>query len=59
MTVIILLGPPGCGKGTQSRKIQEERRIVHLSTGEMLREEVASGSDIGRQAKEILSLIHI
>ena len=54
MTVIILLGPPGCGKGTQSRTIQEERRIVHLSTGEMLREEVASGSDIGRQAKKII-----
>ena len=54
MTVIILLGPPGCGKGTQSRAIQEERQIVHLSTGEMLREEVASESDIGRQAKEII-----
>ena len=54
MTVIILLGPPGCGKGTQSRAIQEERQIVHLSTGEMLRDEVASESDIGRQAKEII-----
>ncbi len=54
MTVIILLGPPGSGKGTQAMAIQEERYIVHLSTGEMLRAEVASKSDVGKRAKEII-----
>ncbi len=54
MTVIVLLGPPGCGKGTQARSIQQERGILHLSTGEILREEVASDSDIGKRAKEII-----
>ena len=54
MTVIILLGPPGSGKGTQAKAIQEERNIVQLSTGEMLRAEVASKSDVGKRAKEII-----
>ena len=54
MTIIILLGPPGCGKGTQAKTIQETRNIVQLSTGEMLRAEVASESDVGKRAKEII-----
>ncbi|MBM10261.1 MAG: adenylate kinase [Magnetovibrio sp.] len=54
MTFIILLGPPGCGKGTQARTIQKERGIVHLSTGEMLREEVAAESAVGKRAKRII-----
>ena len=54
MTVIILLGPPGSGKGTQAKAIQEERNIVQLSTGEMLRAEVSSKSDVGKRAKEII-----
>jgi len=54
MSIVILLGPPGSGKGTQSKTIQETYGIVQLSTGEMLRSEVASGSDIGKKAKEII-----
>ena len=50
---IILFGPPGCGKGTQAVNICESLGIQHLSTGDMLREAVASESDIGKQAKKL------
>ncbi|MCZ6605043.1 MAG: adenylate kinase [Alphaproteobacteria bacterium] len=51
---IVLLGPPGAGKGTQAELLQERYGLVQLSTGDMLRAAGASGTELGRQAKAVM-----
>ncbi len=50
----IIFGPPGCGKGTQAELIRKKYNIFHLSTGELLRSEIANGTPIGLECKSII-----
>ncbi len=56
---IILLGPPGAGKGTQARRLTDERGLVQLSTGDMLREARTSGTEMGRKLAEVMDKGHL
>jgi adenylate kinase len=51
---LILFGPPGSGKGTQSEKLIEQYGLIHLSTGNLLREEIANQTDLGQAAKSFM-----
>lgn len=54
MLRLVLLGPPGCGKGTQAQRIAAREGILHLSTGDLLRAAVAAGTDLGKRAKPLM-----
>jgi len=51
---IVLMGPPGSGKGTQAPKIKEKYCVCHLATGDMLRDQIGKGTDLGKAAKKIM-----
>lgn len=55
MLNIVLFGPPGAGKGTQATKLLEKYQLVHLSTGDLLRSEIAAKTELGLAAQEIIS----
>ena len=54
MLNIVLFGPPGAGKGTQSAKLIDAYQLVHLSTGDLLRSEIAEGTELGLKAKGLM-----
>ena len=51
---LVIIGPPGAGKGTQAKSICEKFDLCHLSTGDILRYEVSKQTDFGKQAKDII-----
>src|SRR5512138_140017 len=54
MLNLVLFGPPGAGKGTQAKKIAEEFKLMHISTGDILRAEIAEQTPLGIQVKSIM-----
>lgn len=54
MLNIVLFGPPGAGKGTQSAKLIEKYNLIHLSTGDLLRSQIAEGTELGLKAKGLM-----
>lgn len=54
MKYYILFGPPGAGKGTQAKALAEKYKLKHLSTGDLLRKEIAAGTQLGLKAKELI-----
>jgi len=54
MLNIVLFGPPGAGKGTQSQKLIDTYNLIHLSTGDLLRSEIAAGTQLGLRAKTLM-----
>lgn len=55
MLNIALFGPPGAGKGTQAKRIVEKYNLAHLSTGDMIRKEIAEETALGKMAKDVIN----
>jgi adenylate kinase len=51
---IVIFGPPGCGKSTQSARLTSKYNLVHLSTGDVIRKEIKSGSELGIELESIV-----
>lgn len=57
--ILVFLGPPGSGKGTQAKLLAEKLRVSHIALGDMLREEVRAGTVVGKRAKEFMDAGHL